>query len=138
MDKGSPGIHQNREGTGSQSPSHCSSQGLRQPGTSGAAAALGIAHLHGGELRPGWSVSPAHRWGSGSGPVRVWPGRATGMGMSQGYAGKAVCRSNITLISLRLSPSWTVPVLSGFLNPIILFLQSLLPLHAGNMHNQSR
>lgn len=81
---GSPGVHQNREGTGSQSPSHCSSQGLRQPGTAGAAPALGIAHLHGDKLRPGWSVSPAYRWGSGSGPMRGWPGRAMGMGMSQG------------------------------------------------------
>lgn len=79
--RGSPGVHQDRAGTGSQSLSHCSSQGT--------APALGIGHLHGAGPRPGWDVSPpvglrirpsegmarqGHGDGDGDGPSLGWEG----------------------------------------------------------------
>jgi len=53
--RGSPGVCQDRAGTGSQSLSYCSSQGARQLG---AAPALGIGQPPGDRLSPGWGVSP--------------------------------------------------------------------------------
>lgn len=52
--RGSPGLSQDRAGTGSWSPYHCSSQGAGQPQQ----RALGTGHLYRDETRPGWDVSP--------------------------------------------------------------------------------